>query len=218
VVPVCGLSRAVLVPLVALLLSACADSSELPRLPADRAPRFIASWVDHHTVGRPYPADTLARRTVRLRVFSDYQCPSCASLSRELGQLEAELDGRLVISWGHFPILGHLSDAAAAASECAARQGLSDGFRDYLFTRSREISTRSWVSLAAEAGVEDPAALEQCVRDPEIRRKVRSEVKTARALGVRATPTLLLDSLLFEGSPGSAYLRTYVDIQTADPR
>jgi hypothetical protein len=47
---------------------------------------------------------------------------------------------------------------------------------------------------------------------------VRQDLIAADYLGVAGTPAVLLDDLLFKGSPGFAYLQRYVEARRSEAR
>jgi len=202
------------VSLVPMNVGVCSGADGLPRIPEEHTPRVVANWEAYHMAaadsGTTGAEDS---RRIQLLIFSDFQCASCAALVPVLAELESSFGDQLVVRWRHFPILGHLSEAAAMASECARRQGKFEQLHLRLFAKAPDLSTTSWRAMASEAGVPSPDQLQTCIGDPETRRIVRSHVEMAERLGATVTPTLLLDSLLFKGSPHQRYLRAYIRLE-----
>lgn len=65
-------------------------------------------------------------------------------------------------------------------------------------------------SVASEAGVHDTAAFGLCMTGPSAWEVVRRDSTVGWQLGLRRVPGVLLDSMLFAGSPNLRYLREYV--------
>lgn len=136
--------------------------------------------------------------------FSDFQCPGCAAAAAVLRTLRDENPGSLSVFFRHYPIetLHPHAFAAAAASLCAHDQANFAEYHDALFRSQREIGARTWASFAQEAGVVDLAAFDRCVADSATTsERVRSDLKMGQELGVRATPTLLVNGYPFVGVP-----------------
>lgn len=72
------------------------------------------------------------------------------------------------------------------------------------------IGTKSWASFALESGVRDTVPFVKCMHSPPMDSLVREDSLAARRLGIDATPTFLIDSLLVPGNPGFERLNAYV--------
>ena len=180
-----------------------------PRLAAAAVPdRRVANWEVFAGAGhRTGPADA----PVRIVVFSDFQCPACLALAGELKAVRLEFPSEVAVIHRHFPLPVHaFAMAAARASECAAQQGRFDAFHDALFAAQPSIGLAPWRRFAEEAGVADLPRFEACLTDPASVRVVERDVKDAGALGVRATPTFLVNDLAVTGTPPLETLRDHI--------
>ena len=148
---------------------------------------------------------------VRVVVFGDYRCPACREAWAELARLDA-LDERVVVQWRHYPILGLSSTTASSAAECARDAGEFEAMHSRILEgETRFLSSPAWVSLAIEAGVTDTAAFGVCLLSPTVPDRVSQDLEAGRRLGLDRTPAVLVDSLLFLGSPGGSYVEEYAD-------
>ena len=78
--------------------------------------------------------------------YSDFMCPSCASLVPILTQLEKKYPADLRVIFRHFPLSNHdKAQLAARASEAAALQDKFWEMHDLLFEQSQK-----WVDLKPE--------------------------------------------------------------------
>ncbi len=138
---------------------------------------------------------------VEVVVFSDYTCRFCVDFFRMLEVLEAAHPGRMTVFKRHFPLAPGLQTDAAVASECARAQGRFRQYSAALFTHQDRIAAGRLADLAGPAGVPDTRAFAECLdrRDPA------EVVATDRArglhLGVRTTPTFIIDGRLISGLP-----------------
>ncbi|MEZ0348547.1 MAG: thioredoxin domain-containing protein [Thermus sp.] len=146
---------------------------------APRAVEEAALGPERHLLGTAGPI---------LRVFSDFQCPFCQRLAREvLPELKAQaLRGALRVSYRHFPLKEIHPEAlpAAIASECAAEQGAFWPYHDRLMTGR----LGNYRALARELGLKEEA-FARCLEDPAVKGLVEGERTLALRLGLWGTPT-----------------------------
>lgn len=154
-----------------------------PSLTARLAPREVpegAFGQDRLVLGEKGPF---------LRVFSDFQCPFCQRLAREvLPALKPRAEkGELRVSYRHFPLTEIHREAlpAATASECAHRQGAFFAYHDRLM----EGRLGDYLALARELGLEEKA-FAACLQDPSAKAPVEADRALALRLGLRGTPTV----------------------------
>ena len=145
-------------------------------------------------------------QAVRVLSLFDFQCPFCAQFARD-GERRLREDyvarGLVVLEPRQFPILGPESVLAAQASECAREQGRFWDYYDLLFQRQKgrnqgTFSLANLKSWARESGLDGPR-FDRCLDTGQALRWVRAHVQEGERLGVRATPTLLVEGLRIEG-------------------
>lgn len=140
---------------------------------------------------------------VVLDEYADFACPYCARFAQlALPQIEqdfaAELgDGRLVYRFRHFPILGEWSWAAAAGAECARRQGKFRQYHDAVFAAIGQEAQPGLRKIAGQVAL-DEAQLNDCLAAPETHQAVEQDAEEATSLGIRGTPTLVLNGRLLQ--------------------
>jgi protein-disulfide isomerase len=146
---------------------------------------------------------TLGTASARLKLveFGDFQCPVCRTLHFTLMQLQRETESNLVVIFRHLPLeaLHPYAEAAASASECAAAQGRFAAFHDSLFVDQEALGVRSWDDFARAAGVRDLHRFSACIKSEGPRSLVESDAALGRGIGLRGTPTLILDGELYSG-------------------
>jgi protein-disulfide isomerase len=132
--------------------------------------------------------------------FSDFQCPACAMFEKRLADLRRRHPNDLKLIYRHFPLEKHPFAAEAAhASECASSQGRFEAMHDALFAGRDSLGERSWSNFASAAGVGDLLKFEACMADSSAVAPVRRDVEAGKRLGIRGTPTLLLDGHRING-------------------
>lgn len=149
---------------------------------------------------------------VTVTVFSDFQCPYCLYLAEQLDSLQSLYPDQLALVYRHFPVSGHaFGEIAALTSECARDQGRFWEYHDILFAEQGRLGTIEWVDLASRAGVSDLSEFEACVESPMPRGQLTADSVAARTLGVRGTPTFLINDRLFRGAMRHDDLRAAIE-------
>ncbi|GAA4832500.1 DsbA family protein [Garicola koreensis] len=136
---------------------------------------------------------------VGLVVFSDYQCPFCASWSHET--LPAMMDyveaGDLRIEWRDLNVFGPASEAASQAAYAAGLQGEFWQYHDELFvegeTRSESaLSDEALTELAGELGL-DVEQFSQDMHSDQVIEEIEANQQMGFDLGAHSTPVFVLD-------------------------
>jgi len=142
--------------------------------------------------------------------FSDFECTYCAKAFRDLQELERLHGGSLRIVFHHFPLdaacnprvqgrLHRNACLAAIAAECAAREGRFWAYHDLLFDAQGRLGREDLITHAAGLGI-DRAAFTTCLDDPDPAARVRADAEAGGRLGVKSTPTLILNGRAVEGA------------------
>ncbi|HET7827034.1 MAG TPA: thioredoxin domain-containing protein, partial [Anaeromyxobacter sp.] len=138
--------------------------------------------------------------------FSDYECPYCALAHEDLKALLAERpDVKLVKK--HFPLdptcnravpraIHKDACALAAAAVCAEEQGKFSAMDDALFRNQKE--KRPLDEIVREVGL-DVGRFSACFRSPGTQRRIEADVTAGLAVGVKATPTYVVNGVPFTG-------------------
>lgn len=145
---------------------------------------------------------------VVLAVYEDFQCPFCLIWTLSVEPMlvtEFVATGKLRLEFRNLPILGQDSVNAAIAGVCAAEQDVFWEFHRLVFLHQLEagqldrevlndgrFNPDPLTALAVEAGAEREA-FTTCLFDSETGPKVADEVRGANALGLRSTPSFLLN-------------------------
>ncbi len=142
--------------------------------------------------------------------FSDFECPACGMAFRDLHDL-AERHPELVrIVFHHFPLdsdcnpnvpthMHRSACLAAIASECAARDGKFWPYHDLLFTGQDHLGREDLIAKAVGLGM-SADAFTACLDDPDARAHVLSDAGAGAKLGIKSTPTLVINGRTVEGA------------------
>lgn len=171
-------------------------------------PVKVADWRSFAGAGQRMGP---ARAPLTIVEFADYQCPFCRETHRRLEELRKEHPAGVVVIHRHYPLASHPhARAAALASECAAEQGVFEEYQRALYSAQDSIGTTGWSDFARRSGVADQARFDQCVREEAFAARVDEDMAAGRKLGIRATPTLLVNEMKVEGTVPEELLRRYL--------
>lgn len=158
--------------------------------------------------------------SVRIDVFSDFQCPYCRQEFLVVNKTYLPEHGADVrITFHQNPLLNHpWARRAAELTECANEQG-SDRFwaaHDFLFENQNAIDLTNIDSKVLTALSGNPEFrskdYQTCLarHSSEAWEGIDSDKKLAMALDVRSTPTMFINGLKIEGTPALEQLDTLV--------
>jgi protein-disulfide isomerase len=164
-----------------------------------------------------------AAAPLTIEIWSDYQCPACATLARSVNPLiiaDYVEDGRVRLVYREFAFLGPESVEAAVGARCAARQDRYWQFHDYLFANQGGENAGGFTAprlemMARNSGV-NVEEWNACRVDQQVRNEVAAEREEGQRKGVNSTPTLIVGDELVRGVPRDyASLTALIDEQLA---
>lgn len=150
--------------------------------------------------------------TVSLLVFSDFQCPFCAVLHRNLKIVRARYPGAVNVVYRHMPIeaIHPYAFDAALAAECAGAQGRFEAYHDALFDAQDSIPTERWKELADVAAVPSVPEFEECMASRRFDDRIRADLKQAERFKLTGTPSVIVGETLLPGTPSARVLDSTV--------
>jgi len=158
--------------------------------------------------------------SVTIVEFADFQCPFCGRFATGAGRQIEETyvqQGQVRMGYQHFAFLGPESLWAAEASECAAEQGKFWEYHDYLFEHqageNQGAFTRDNLKVfAANLGLETEL-FNSCLDTSKYADVVQNETASVQALGVRSTPSFLLNGRPLVGAQPFEVFQQYIDAE-----
>ncbi len=149
--------------------------------------------------------------------FSDYQCPHCRLGHHTMKQLIREHPDKVRLVHRHYPLDQecnqqlmrpfHLHACAyARMAFCGQKQNLFWEVNDYLFAKGRRQNAVTPKELAAELKL-DARKLVTCLKGGEAAKAVKSDLDAGRALGIRGTPTFVVQGRIYPGRVPEEVLR-----------
>lgn len=131
--------------------------------------------------------------------FADFECPACHAAYEPLKQLEDMFPGKIRTVFKHLPwdrVHPKARDAAAAA-ECAGRQGKFWEMHALLYGRWEDWVRNDkhldvFAEYAKKTGL-DMKSYAACVRDPSVTAAIDADVRDASDHWVNSTPTFFVN-------------------------
>jgi len=117
-----------------------------------------------------------------------------------LDQVLQEFKGKVRVVHKDFPLPSHKGALPAAeAARCAAAQGVFWEYHDLLYLAVPDFSREDLVRYAGRLSL-DRTAFAACIDTRRFRKEVETDIAEGRAIGVRATPTFVVNGTLLVGA------------------
>jgi protein-disulfide isomerase len=200
--------------IVATLLGATSVHREFfgpsrPTAPMALAPEHMKNWQEALAVGT-FVGDTSA--PVKVIEFADLECPFCKTFHTRFQTLKGRYGKNVALVFVHFPLPMHrFARPAGRALECAREQGRFDHFQDIVYAKQDSLGLKSWLSYATEAGIVDSGRFSHCIAETTKVANVESGLSLGSKLGIRGTPTVIVNGWRFRGVPSDSALSAIVD-------
>jgi protein-disulfide isomerase len=154
---------------------------------------------------------------VSLNYFTDYNCPYCRVLGRDLMALAAARPADVHLAYHELPMLGPASVIGAKAALAAGRQGQYHRMHTLLNTGIVRINEGYVMKIATELGL-DTGKLAADMEGPGVARQIARSMGAARRFAVIGTPFLLVGRTAVYGRIRPETLDRLVDAERPDGR
>jgi Na+:H+ antiporter, NhaA family len=146
-----------------------------------------------HVLGEP-------RAPITLVEYGSYDCPHCRAANERITEVRAQFGERLRYVFRHRPVTG--SDIARRAAEVVEHATTPQQFWDAhvaLMTRSADLTEEDLAAVGSDLrpSPEDLAAADAAAKAAA---RVDEDVASARASGVRFTPTFFINGRRYDGA------------------
>ena len=146
----------------------------------------------------PYKGPTAA--IVTIYEFSDFQCPFCSRAPAVLDAIQEKYTDKVKLVFRQFPLPFHGQAHLAAEAMLAAQdQGKGWEMHDRMFMSQSTLELADLVVMASDAGL-DTGKFKKALEDGVYRKRVDQEIEIGKALGVRGTPSFLINGELLVGA------------------
>jgi protein-disulfide isomerase len=185
-------------------LPAAAAAPAAPAAQAE-APVFAEVEIDGSPTRGP------ANAAVTLVEFSDFQCPFCARVSPAIDQLQREYPKQVRRVFKHFPLPMHpQAREAHKAAVAAGEQGKFWEMHEKIFAQPNTLDRKTLVGHAGTLGL-DVAKFEQAIDSPQVEARVQADITEGQRIGVRGTPTLVINGRVLPGALPYEALKAQVE-------
>ncbi|MEZ4377972.1 MAG: thioredoxin domain-containing protein [Gemmatimonadales bacterium] len=172
------------------------------------APTPVLHEADWEELGRRGVTVGDSTAPVQVVVFSDYACPFCFQLDRDLTALREEEPGAIRVVFRHYPNsdLHPGAKLAALGAECAADLGRFSRLHTLLFEHfnaDREGSVRArpeLVQMSVRAGVVDTGQFSRCLDSPRAAEAVLRDSAEAVERRISGTPLVFVNARRIDGA------------------
>ena len=155
-------------------------------LKAPESPIFSISTQDQPSLGN-------ANAPVTVVAFTDYQCPSCASIHPSLERIVKENAGKVRLVTRDFPLTQHAEAfKAAEAAEAAREQGKYWEYVHVLMQNQSSLGVEKLKRFAGELGL-DRARFDAALDSGKFTETVQRDVEEGMKLGLKGTPSLFIN-------------------------
>ncbi|HEU4510015.1 MAG TPA: thioredoxin domain-containing protein, partial [Pyrinomonadaceae bacterium] len=155
-------------------------------LKAPESPVFSINTADQPVLGS-------ANAAVTIVVFTDYQCPSCASIHPSLERLVKENAGKVRLVTRDFPLSQHAEAfKAAEAAEAAREQGKYWEYINVLMQNQSTLGVEKLKGFAGELGL-DRARFDTALDSGKYTEMVQRDVDEGMKLGLKGTPSVFIN-------------------------
>lgn len=167
-------------------------------------PLVTLTGQERHTKGP-------AQAPLTVSEFVDFRCPQCARAREVLHQLVEGNPNDIRLIFRHYPLdsecnpkityqVHPTSCSASIAAECAGEQGQFWEYAELLFSDQKEYTRADFESYASKLQL-DTGRFQTCLDETNMKDLVRKDIEEAERIGVKATPTLVINGHLIEGLP-----------------
>jgi protein-disulfide isomerase len=145
-----------------------------------------------------------ASGTVEVMVIGDFQCPFCKDQAQAVKDalvlLGTQRARQLRVIWRDLPLVNQhpRAQAAAAAAECAGRQGKFAAMHDALFFKAQELSDAEFFTFADELRLNTNEFL-TCLRDPAIPFRLQRDLEDLRGYAIVSVPLIFIEETPLDG-------------------
>ena len=143
--------------------------------------------------------------------FTDYQCPYCRGAHKRVRKLLEKYKKRVRIVHAHYPLDDKCNSNVkfkfheyackfSIAAECAGFQGNFWQMNDLIFSAQESVKAKDVdIDRFVIALGLDRKKFNSCVKDKLPLKKIKKDISRGAALGIRGTPSFVIDGRIFTG-------------------
>ncbi len=183
-----------------------------PPTPMARPPvtvTLLAGWRELLGTGRQV---SNSNATVQLIEFIDLECPACRAFANTLSRVQRSYGSSLGVTLIHFPLPMHrFARQAARVAECGVAEGKFNDLVRVILNDGDSLVLNRWAAYGRTVGIRDSIAFTRCLADTAPVLVMERGLVVGDRIGVRATPTILVNGWRYSTTPTEAELKETID-------
>jgi len=179
-------------------------------------PLVVLTGEERYAEGPPQALLTITE-------FADFRCPQCARARGIFNQLMRGNPNTIRLIFHHYPLdsecnphitqqVHPASCAASIAAECAGDQCKFCDYADLLFADQKEYTKANLEELAKTLKL-DLQRFQTCLTDNQIKERIGKDIAEAERIGLKATPTLIINGHFIEGMPAPHKVASLITVE-----
>ena len=151
---------------------------------------------------RNSPVTGSASQKIIMAEFSDFECPYCSKAQAVVKEFMARNQNEVTLVYKHFPLteIHAQAEPAALASWAATQQGKFWEYHDALFEQQSKLGEEFYLELAKTLKL-DIDRFNRDRQSPEAKAAIKKDFELGKSLGVRGTPSFVINGVFFSGVP-----------------
>ncbi len=151
---------------------------------------------------RNAPVTGSASQKIIMAEFSDFECPYCAKAHAVVKEFMAKNGNDVTLVYKHFPLkqIHQQAEPAALASWAAFQQGKFWEYHDALFEQQSKLGEELYLELAKNLKL-DIDKFNRDRKSNEAKEALKKDFELGKSLGVRGTPSFVINGVFLSGVP-----------------
>ncbi len=160
---------------------------------------------------RNSPVTGSASQKIIMAEFSDFECPYCAKAHEVVKEFMAKNQNDVTLVYKHFPLseIHAQAEPAALAAWAATQQGKFWEYHDALFEQQSKLGEDLYLEIANKLKL-DIDRFNRDRKSPEAKEAIKKDFELGKSLGVRGTPSFVVNGVFFSGAPNVKDLEALV--------
>ena len=143
--------------------------------------------------------------------FSDFECPFCARAHEVVKQFMSKNQNDVTLVYKHFPLteIHKQAEPAALASWAAMQQGKFWEYHNVLFEQQSRLGEELYLEIANNLKL-DINKFNRDRQSNEAKETIKKDFELGKSLGVRGTPSFVVNGIFLSGVPNEKDLEDLV--------
>ena len=160
---------------------------------------------------RNSPVMGSASQKIIVAEFSDFECPYCSKAQTVIKEFMSRNQNEVTLVYKHFPLteIHAQAEPAALASWAAMQQGKFWEYHDALFEQQSKLGEEFYLELAKTLKL-DVDRFNRDRKSEEAKAAIKRDFELGKSLGVRGTPSFVVNGIFLSGAPNVKELEELV--------